>query len=161
MACFGRAHGLRGSLACPDTVSAGLGIIRIMLDAWSGRYYCLKDQASKQVLYQVSSGVSQLYSASRLPHWGLFWPFLLFSRLRSSLPRLSDSTGSDLEFFFTSSSPQIQLNFSLPFPPFFLPTFRHLTFPSSLNGSTRRAQHGCHAQCAAPPRLRWHYSAVR
>jgi hypothetical protein len=33
MTCFGRAHGLRGSLACPDTVSAGLGIIRIMLDA--------------------------------------------------------------------------------------------------------------------------------
>jgi hypothetical protein len=33
MACFGRAHGLRGSLACPDAVSAGLGIIRIMLDA--------------------------------------------------------------------------------------------------------------------------------
>lgn len=28
MACFGRVHGLRGSLACPDPVSAGLGDIR-------------------------------------------------------------------------------------------------------------------------------------
>lgn len=116
MACFGRAHGLRGSLACPDAVSAGLGIIRIMLMPYSGRYVCLRDRAYYQV---VVSGAIRCLRLDN-PLWCLFWDLpSSFSLLWSlvSLPLFSAYTGvSSYLFFSCLLSPRFHVIVS-PFPP--------------------------------------------